>query len=598
MNYFCRILSLMMSQITKRIAFLLLFLLSAQWIFAQQEPCANPETGEIECTADYRLTVPNTIALCDGQPCFPTAENESCATLGFAYLLDTIVQENGVKKTTITWQMLDWCHAGIVNVINNGQPLELPYLDLNNDGFGGDIYEVVVRNDSVFLDLPNDGEIYYSAYTGFMIYSDARISVRRDVDIDVFVDADQNCTKNTDEKGLVDWQVRVVSHPSEFAQTFKTDENGKIETLKFFPKDDESVEIFVLSALNNQESCQTNAEFLLDENEPQDLSVDFPIYLQTDCQLLTVDLATPFLRRCFTNTYTVHYCNYSAETISNGQVALALDDFLSIESSEIPYTQDERGFYFFDLAAIPAGFCDNFHFQVLVSCEAELGQTHCSEVQITPKEICDPTDPNWTGASIELEGSCDQDSVRFKIKNTGIGDMLKESGFIVTEDVLMLRNGAFRLRAGESTAIALAANGSTYHLVAQQEDFHPESPELVEFVEGCGGFSTAGLPNALRAGKSNPYQSKDCQENIGAYDPNDKAAIPSGIDSENFVKKNTDLTYKIRFQNTGTDTAFNVVILDTLSNLLDASSVLPGASSHDYQFQLLRDSLTNRAILL
>jgi hypothetical protein len=43
----------------------------------------------------------------------------------------------------------------------------------------------------------------------------------------------------------------------------------------------------------------------------------------------------------------------------------------------------------------------------------------------------------------------------------------------------------------------------------------------------------------------------------------------------------------IRFQNTGTDTAFTVIVRDTLSAVLDPMSVQPGASSHPYTFTLL-----------
>jgi hypothetical protein len=42
----------------------------------------------------------------------------------------------------------------------------------------------------------------------------------------------------------------------------------------------------------------------------------------------------------------------------------------------------------------------------------------------------------------------------------------------------------------------------------------------------------------------------------------------------------------IRFQNTGTDTAFTVRVADTLSSWLDVATIRPGASSHPYHFNL------------
>lgn len=49
---------------------------------------------------------------------------------------------------------------------------------------------------------------------------------------------------------------------------------------------------------------------------------------------------------------------------------------------------------------------------------------------------------------------------------------------------------------------------------------------------------------------------------------------------------NQQLQYVIRFQNTGNDTAFTVVIRDTLDINLDIYSVVQGAASHDYNFQI------------
>jgi uncharacterized repeat protein (TIGR01451 family) len=77
-----------------------------------------------------------------------------------------------------------------------------------------------------------------------------------------------------------------------------------------------------------------------------------------------------------------------------------------------------------------------------------------------------------------------------------------------------------------------------------------------------------------------------CVENIGAFDPNDKQGFPNGVGTEHNIRPGQDLDYLIRFQNTGTDTAFTVVIKDTLSAFLDPTSIRPGASSHAYTWNL------------
>lgn len=68
---------------------------------------------------------------------------------------------------------------------------------------------------------------------------------------------------------------------------------------------------------------------------------------------------------------------------------------------------------------------------------------------------------------------------------------------------------------------------------------------------------------------------------IGSYDPNDKQVSPS-FGPEGFVLPGEQLTYTIRFQNTGTDTAFTVRITDTLDMNLTVSSFKMLGASHPY----------------
>lgn len=77
-----------------------------------------------------------------------------------------------------------------------------------------------------------------------------------------------------------------------------------------------------------------------------------------------------------------------------------------------------------------------------------------------------------------------------------------------------------------------------------------------------------------------------CLPVVASYDPNDKTAFVNGKPEFSQILPDSDLEYLIRFQNTGNDTAFNIVIADTLSAHLDPASVVPGASSHPYTFEL------------
>lgn len=64
-----------------------------------------------------------------------------------------------------------------------------------------------------------------------------------------------------------------------------------------------------------------------------------------------------------------------------------------------------------------------------------------------------------------------------------------------------------------------------------------------------------------------------------SYDPNEKDATPTLTPTQ--VANGTPIAYTVHFQNTGNDTAYNVVIADTLSNLLQANTLQIVAASHN-----------------
>lgn len=95
--------------------------------------------------------------------------------------------------------------------------------------------------------------------------------------------------------------------------------------------------------------------------------------------------------------------------------------------------------------------------------------------------------------------------------------------------------------------------------------------------ENCLG----GLPDLSTA--------TDCRQNVGSYDPNAiHAWVYQQIDPPE-IEANTAIEYQINFQNTGTDTAFTVEIVDRISSLLDLNTLTPLASSHPYELRIQPD---------
>lgn len=303
------------------------------------------------------------------------------------------------------------------------------------------------------------------------------------------------------------------------------------------------------------------------------------------CPVLNVDLGNSFLRRCFKGYYYIEYANLGSATALAAYIDVVLDPFLSFFSSDIPATDLGNNTYRFQLGDLPINASDRFVFAVNVSCDAVLGQTHCTEAAIFPHDSCGGT---YTGPSLELSANCNNDSLHFQITNSGLSDMTTPLEYVIIEDAVMLMKDATgpALSASQSYTISVPANGSTWRLEAKQVPGHPgfSMPSLA--VEGCTTaptFST-GFVNQFALDDHDQWKDIDCSQNIFSYDPNDKQGFPLGYGSQHRILPGTDIEYMVRFQNTGTDTAFTVVIRDTLDANLDPTTIVPGASSHPYRF--------------
>lgn len=77
----------------------------------------------------------------------------------------------------------------------------------------------------------------------------------------------------------------------------------------------------------------------------------------------------------------------------------------------------------------------------------------------------------------------------------------------------------------------------------------------------------------------------------GSYDPNDKQTLSGKSITPQMIRDRDPIDYLIRFQNTGTDTAFTVVVEDIISPKLDVETFQMIDASHDYQLSINEDGL-------
>ena len=400
----------------------------------------------------------------------------------------------------------------------------------------------------------------------------------------ILLDENLNCLADTLESGMGNWFLKAEGLNGTFYGL--SGSNGRYN-ISLEPGD------YTLSLIP-----QGYQPFICQNDIPVSLlqtgdstEVDFLVQLpDPDCASLSINISTPVLRRCFSNNhYYVQCCNNGTAEATDVYFTLDLDPLLTIQAAEIPYTDLGNNQFRFDLGTLPPNFCDNIWVRVQVSCSAILGQTHCTEAHIYPDTLCAPTDPQWSGAQLEVRSECVGDSLHFIIKNIGGGNMGQVLDYIVIEDGIMNRQGsAAPLQSGQTMTVSVPANGATWRIEADQVPFSPRPDPPVLTVEACSntGSFTTGFVNQFPLPDNGAWVDVDCTPNTGSYDPNDKQGFPIGYGPNHYIRPGTEIEYLIRFQNTGTDTAFAVVIRDTLSPWLDPLTVHAGVSSHPYRFEL------------
>ncbi len=139
----------------------------------------------------------------------------------------------------------------------------------------------------------------------------------------------------------------------------------------------------------------------------------------------------------------------------------------------------------------------------------------------------------------------------------------------------------------------IAGNVLTWNFPAfapyQSNNIHVVVNVPVTAPLGAPVVNIAAVDNTLPDGVPANNTSTHATAVQGSYDPNDKNVRTSSGWSDDTYIIGTDewLDYTIRFQNTGTDTAFTVVVTDTLDADLDMAFFEQGVASHAFTVQFL-----------
>jgi uncharacterized repeat protein (TIGR01451 family) len=301
------------------------------------------------------------------------------------------------------------------------------------------------------------------------------------------------------------------------------------------------------------------------------------------CPLMEVNLTTPFLRRCFESQYVINYANRGTAIQNDATAELTLDSALTYVSATRPVRSRVGNKITFSLGNVGINQTGQFTVTVMVSCNSGLGQTHCSSVLIPKTMTCDTVQDSIPTIVNQCLSGCDSVAFLVSRPNTALNKTFKYQLFA---DANLIDTGRFTLT--NTFNVRKKRDGRTYRL----EIRNPVTNQLLaaRSAESTPTVTTpsvsTGFVNQFSQGIKQPNIAENCTANRGAFDPNDKAAVPTGIGTRRFIEQGNEIEYLVQFQNTGTDTAFKVVVRDTLAAQFDWATFKLNGQSHTNTWQL------------
>ncbi|MFZ9942313.1 MAG: DUF7619 domain-containing protein [Bacteroidia bacterium] len=411
----------------------------------------------------------------------------------------------------------------------------------------------------------------------------------------VYADFNSNCSQDYFEEGVEGVVLEI--NPGGYIVT--TNAAGNWSLTDSLPNGSYTITIDTINSHLNF-NCQTTQAFNIVNGTA--IMPNFFVELDTVlCVDPEISISTSPTRRCFNNQIYVNACNgtESLATLQNSYVDVELDPLYSFNSASISYTPLGGNKFRFNLGDLQPWQCSTFSINAFLSCSATLNQTVCLNAALYPLDSCifdtipgpgDCTLP-WDQSSLSVNGYCQNDTVYFVISNTGDpidGDMECFSEVRIFIDGILTIIDSVQIAGGDTVVFSFAGTGQTFRLEVDQHPLHPGNSHPNDVVELCGSGSpwTPGLVNAQPLDDAEPFIDILCNQVLGAYDPNDKIGFPTGLTTNHYIYPNQQLQYRIRFQNTGNDTAFTVIIRDTLDVNLNLFTVSAGVSSHPCNFRI------------
>ncbi len=404
---------------------------------------------------------------------------------------------------------------------------------------------------------------------------------------EIYFDQDpinEDCLKEELEPGI----PNIMVHSNDFSRITFTDENGFYELIT----DTGIQELNILPSISLWEQlCPEDDGYFIENTIYGDILQyhSFGLLASEECPILALNMGTSSLIAGERNTYQIECCNLGTSASDDATyVEVSFPNDIIPLYSDHPFSDMGEGLWEFHLGSLGIGECQNFSITDSVSVDAINNTGACVEAIVYPHELCETEfDLLWDQSNLIVNGVCENDSIYFTVSNVG-ENMQSPSQFRAYEDELIMAIEIIQLDNGQETTFSFLDQGFTYKGIAIQTPYNPFYEFTQAIVEDCATQDNLGGFTSQAEGDEALSFETDCQLIISDNEYSQvQTSSPSGIGEFNVIKPTDELTYKINFQNTTTDTAYTVIIADTLDlNHLDISSLKISSSSHDYYVEV------------
>lgn len=404
----------------------------------------------------------------------------------------------------------------------------------------------------------------------------------RSVTVEVLRDDNATCASGLP---VPDLPVRLVGTVQTTLRP--TDQSGKA-SFKFLEQGDFNLE---LPQINSGFWNICELRYVLTGSNGQD-STHVKLFLSPKglCPNLIAKLnLPPNFRGCLVSTpvgFSVR--NEGTYQAINAVATVVLPSVFDIVSTDVPISNQQGDTLYFNLGDVQPLETKNINITVITQCGADVaGHTLCVEGFVKLDNPC--PEALWGFSEVVAKAECiNEEIVRFTLKNIGDAPTLGWHEYKVIRNTSVVANYSFSLNNQQSLVLEYPADGATWRIEATHLD---DGTQTAAAIEGCNGL-TPGLITSFWLDHGPDDYDFDCRQVVQAYDPNEKTAIPGFPNNEiTIISGREPIFYTIHFQNTGTDTAFRVQLIDNLSERLDLNTFQAEGSSHPCTWELRGNKL-------